>query len=134
MLICLRRKSDITGTHWIEFNISGNLTRYAFWDVHSKYLDESTYGLFVDILESQNSSFEYYGPTLFKYQALSALPDMIRERMEQINRFGNLTELVAFYRSKPGILNLSAYLRNAYEFRKKDMESLPAISRRSPQN
>lgn len=59
----LKDKSDIEGTCWIEFNISGTAKKYDYWAETSKYLDEFEYNLFTDIFERHAENFDYYGAT-----------------------------------------------------------------------
>ena len=107
MDITLKNKSDITGTHWIEFNVSGTAGSYKHWANNSKYIDEYAYNFYTDIFEKIADSFNYYGNTKFDKEKLSKLKQEIESRIKTVDNLHTLKDIIEFGKKTSYALNLS---------------------------
>ena len=55
----LKNKSEIKGTHWIEFYISEPKIKYKRWSDKSKYLEEFAHNFYTDIFDKNSRHFNY---------------------------------------------------------------------------
>ena len=114
MDISLKNKSDISGTHWIEFNVSGTMTDYKHWADNSKYLDEYAYNFYTDIFEKVTSNFNYYGDTKFNKEQLMKLKQEIERRVKTFDNLHSLPDIIEFSKKTSYALNLTQDIEETY--------------------
>jgi hypothetical protein len=114
MDISLKNKSDISGTHWIEFNVSGTMTEYKHWADNSKYLDEYAYNFYTDIFEKVTSNFNYYGDTKFNKEQLMKLKQEIERRVKTFDNLQSLPDIIEFSKRTSYALNLTQDIQETY--------------------
>src|ERR1044071_8641278 len=110
----LKNKSDISGTHWIEFNVSGTATNYTHWADNSKYLDEYVYNFYTDIFEKATSDFNYYGDTKFDKEQLIKLRHEIENRVNILDDLHSLPDIIEFSKKTSYALNLTQDIEEMY--------------------
>ncbi len=115
MDINLKNKSDIKGTHWIEFNVSGTLNNYNHWADNSKYLDEYAYNFYTDIFAKVSDNFNYYGDTRFNKEQLKRLQQEIKNRIRIIDNLKTLQDIVEFGNKTSHALNLTQEIEHVYD-------------------
>ena len=76
----LKNESDISGSNWIELNISGTESSYNHWSEDSKYIDEFAYTFYIDIFKKNSDNFDYYGDTR------SGIEQIIQVKRDSDNR------------------------------------------------
>ena len=114
MNITLKNKSDITGTHWIEFNVSGTFKSYKRWADNSKYLDEYAYNFYTDIFEKVSDNFNYYGDTRFNKEQLKIVKQEIKNRIKTVDNLKTLQDIIKFSKKTSHALNLTQEIEEAY--------------------
>jgi hypothetical protein len=120
MLAGLRKLDQIRGTGWIEFNISGTPEKFDFNQEDSRYLDESGYNLFVDIVEKNSSFFNFYGPSLVGLTNLQALKLDLEKRRSEMSVIRTIDEFIAFAKYKnfqPDFINEMVEFKNSLDER-----------------
>ena len=115
MDITLKNKSDITGTHWIEFNVSGTVTNYKHWADNSKYLDEYSYNFYTDIFEKIADSFNYYGNTKFEKEQLNRLKKEIEDRIKNVDNLYTRQDIIEFGKRTSHALNLTEKIDEIFD-------------------
>ena len=113
MDITLKNKIDITGTHWIEFNVSGTLNNYKHWADNSKYLDEYAYNFYTDIFEKVADNFNYYGDTRFGKEQLKRLKQEIKDRISFVDNLNTLQDIIEFGNKTSHAINLTQEIEEA---------------------
>ena len=114
MDISLKNKSDISGSHWIEFNVSGTTTDYTHWADSSKYLDEYAYNFYTDIFEKASSNFNYYGDTKLDKEELVKLKQEIEHRIKTFDDLHSLPDIIEFSKQTSYALNLTQDIEETY--------------------
>jgi hypothetical protein len=120
MLGGLRNIDQIRGTGWVEFNISGTPEKFDFNQEDSRYLDESGYNLFVDIVEKNSASFNYYGPSLVGLTNLQALKLDLENRRSEMSGIRTIDEFIVFAKYKkfqPDFINEMVEFKNSLDER-----------------
>ena len=102
----LKNKSDLEGTCWIEFNISGTVDSYEHWADNSKYLEEFAYNFYTDIFEERADNFNYYGDTKFDKEQLARIKLMIDNRIKTLDNLHTLQDIIEFSKKISHTLNL----------------------------
>ena len=110
----LKNKSDIAGTHWIEFNVSGTASNYKHWADNSKYLDEYAYNFYSDIFEKIADRFNYYGNTKFDKEQLGRLKQEIEKRIKIVDNLHTLQDIIEFSKKTSHALNLTQKIEETY--------------------
>lgn len=110
----LKNKSDISGSHWIEFNVSGTSTDYTHWADNSKYLEEYVYNFYTDIFEKSADDFNYYGNTKFDRKQLIKLKQEIEDRVNTFKDLHTLQDIIAFSKKTSYALNLVQNIEEMY--------------------
>jgi hypothetical protein len=114
MDIALKNKSDITGTYWIEFNVSRTLNNYKYWADNSKYLCEYAYNFYTDIFEKVADNFNYYGDTGFTKEQLKRLKNEIKNRIKNVDTLNTLQDIIEFGKKTSHALNLTEEIEKEY--------------------
>ena len=102
----LKSKSELEGTCWIEFNISGTVDLYEHWADNSKYLDEYAYSFYTDIFEENADNFNYYGATKYEKEQLERLKQAVGDRIKIVERLGTIQDIIEFSKKTSHALNL----------------------------
>ena len=111
----LKNKTDIGGTHWIEFNISRTATVYKCWADNSKYLDENAYNFYTDIFEKAAKDFNYYGDTQFDKEELIKLKQEIVSRIKVVDSLLTLKDITEFSEKTSYALKLTQDIEEAFK-------------------
>jgi hypothetical protein len=111
MDITLKNKEEITGTHWIEFNVTDTLHDLKHWSDDSKYLDECAYNLFTDIFEESAIDFNYYGHTKFDNEQLLTLKRGIDQRISTLDKLKTLQDVIDLSKNTTHALDLTQQIR-----------------------
>ncbi len=120
----LKNISDIEGTHWIEFNISGTSDNYKHWESDSKFLDEYVYNLFTDIFERHTLKFNYYSNTMYDISQLTQIKKDIINRIHEFSSGETLDDLICLSKKTANALNLSDPLNNCFENSDRNLKKL----------
>jgi len=110
----LKDRTEIEGTGWIEFNISGSPDKYIHHSDDSIFLDEYAYNLFTDIFQKYANNFNYYGPTSFSIKQLEKIKYDIEKRSSDLSKLTTLKDLINFSDEKIKAMNLANELRDNY--------------------
>lgn len=60
-----RKKSEISGTYWIEFNFSGSEGAFVHWHENSMFLNPDSLFEITHKFEGTLDKFTHYGPNFF---------------------------------------------------------------------
>ncbi len=112
MDIVLNNKKEISGTHWIEFNTTGTLSHYNYYDDNSKYLNEYAYNFFTDIFEKVADTFNYYGETRFDKEKLLKLKQEIKNRIDTIGQLHTLEDIIILAEKTSNSLDLTHFIES----------------------
>lgn len=110
----LKNKSELEGTCWVEFNISGTVDSYEHWADNSKYLDEFAYSFYTDIFEEKADNFTYYGDTKFSKEQLVRVKQEIDNRIKTVDNLHTLQDIIEFSKKTSHALNLIPEIEAAY--------------------
>ena len=111
----LKNKSDISGTHWIEFNVSGTATEYTHWADNSKYLDEYAFNFYTDLFEKATNDFNYYGNTKFDNKQLIKLKQEVENRVKTFDDLHSLPNIMEFSKKTSYAFNLTQDFQEMYD-------------------
>lgn len=75
--------SEIKGTAFVEFNISGTVDKYKFNQKDSLYMRDNDYEMISKIFEKYSDNFNYFGPTLYEIPAIRNLRKELVEKSDK---------------------------------------------------
>jgi len=111
----LKNKSEIKGTHWIEFYISEPKIKYKRWSDKSKYLEEFAHNFYTDIFDKNSRHFNYYGNTSFDKEQSIKIKEDITDRINSVDSVQTLQDLIEFGKKTSHALDLSESIREMHD-------------------
>lgn len=73
----LLTKSEINGTCWVEFNVSGDATSYEHWHPSSRYASLDAIDSLYSVFSQAIHDFDLYSPVFLRPQVASNLSKML---------------------------------------------------------